>query len=48
MYPNLSRIVYSSTKLGVKPTMYALSTLMFVTILLLLVLINRRTKLENL
>ena len=48
MYPNLSRIVYSSTKLGVKPTMYALSTLMFVTILLLLVLINRRTKLEEL
>ena len=48
MYPNLSRIVYSSTKLGVKPTMYALSTLMFVTILALLVLINRRTKLENL
>ena len=48
IYPNLSRIVYSSTKLGVKPTMYALSTLMFVTILLLLVLINRRTKLENL
>ncbi len=48
MYPNLSRIVYSSTKLGVKPTMYALSTLMFVTILLLLVLVNKRTKLENL
>ncbi len=48
MYPNLSRIVYASTKLGVKPTMYALSTLMFVTILLLLVLVNKRTKLENL
>ena len=48
MFPNLSRIVYSSTKLGVKPTMYALSTLMFVTILLLLVLVNKRTKLENL
>ena len=48
MYPNLSRIVYASTKLGVKPTMYALSTLMFVTILVLLVLVNRRTKLENL
>jgi len=48
MYPNLSRIVYSSTKLGVKPTMYALSTLMFTTILILLVLVNKRTKLENL
>ena len=47
MYPNLSRIVYSSTKLGVKPTMYAVSTMMFVSILLLLVLINRRTKLED-
>ena len=47
MYPNLSRIVYSSTKLGVKPTMYALSTLMFVSILLLLVLINSRSKLED-
>ena len=48
MFPNLSRIVYSSTKLGVKPTMYALSTLMFVSILLLLVIINRRSKLEAL
>lgn len=48
MYPNLSRIVYASTKLGVKPTMYALSTLMFATILLLLVAVNKRTKLENL
>jgi len=48
MFPNLSRIVYSSTKLGVKPTMYALSTLMFVCILLLLVIINRRSKLEAL
>ena len=47
MYPNLSRIVYSSTKLGVKPTMYALSTLMFVSILLLLVLVNSRSKLED-
>ena len=48
MYPNLSRIVYASTKLGVKPTMYALSTLMFATILILLVIVNKRTKLENL
>ena len=48
MYPNLSRIVYASTKLGVKPTMYALSTLMFATILILLIIVNKRTKLENL
>ena len=48
MYPNLSRIVYSSTKLGVKPTMYALSTLMFATILILLLAVNRRTNLEEL
>ena len=45
---NLAMIVYSAARRGVEPTMYALSTLMFVTILLLLVLINRRTKLENL
>ena len=48
MYPNLSRIVYSSTKLGVKPTMYALSTLMFIVVLALLLIVNRRSGLEEL
>ena len=44
---NLSMIVYSSARRGVEPTMYALSTLMFLTILLLLLAINRRSGLEN-
>ena len=46
-HSNLSMIVYSSTKLGVEPTMYALSTIMFAVILLLLIVINRRSKLED-
>ena len=43
---NLAMIVYSSTKLGVDPTMYALSTLMFLVILALLIVVNRRSDLE--
>ena len=45
---NLSMIVYSAARRGVEPTMYALSTLMFLTILMLLLIINRRSGLENL
>ena len=45
---NLSTIVYSAAKLGVKPYMYALSTLMFVAILSLLLIINRRSSLDEL
>ena len=44
---NLSMLVYSSARRGVEPTMYALSALMFLTILVLLLLINRRSKLEE-
>jgi len=44
---NLSMIVYSAAKLGVEPTMYALSTIMFLVILALLLIINRRSKLEE-
>ena len=44
---NLSMIVYSAAKLGVEPTMYAVSTLMFLVILALLLIINRRSKLEE-
>ncbi len=44
---NLSMIVYSAAKLGVEPTMYALSTIMFLVILALLLVINRRSKLEE-
>ena len=43
---NLAMIVYSSARRGVEPTMYALSTLMFLTILALLLIVNRRSGLE--
>ena len=39
----LSTVLYSSIRKGVDPEMYALSTIMFVTVILLLVLINRRS-----
>ena len=41
---NLAMIVYSAARRG---TMYALSTLMFVAIMALLLLVNRRSGLEN-
>ena len=44
---NLSMIVYSAARRGVEPTIYALSTLMFLTILILLLLVNRRSGLED-
>ena len=44
---NLSMIVYSAARRGVEPTMYALSTLMILTILVLLLIVNRRTNLED-
>ena len=44
---NLAMIVYSSARRGVEPTMYALSTLMFVAIMALLLIVNRRNGLEN-
>ena len=44
---NLSMIVYSAARKGIEPTLYALSTLMFLTILALLLIINRRSKLEE-
>ena len=43
---NLAMVVYSSARRGVEPTMYALSALMFITILLLLLIVNRRSGLE--
>ena len=36
----LSTKIYSEVRKGIKPEMYALSTLMFVTVLILLILIN--------
>ena len=45
---NLSMIIYSAARKGIEPTMYALSTLMFLAILILLLIINRKSKLEEL
>lgn len=45
---NLSMIVYSAARRGVEPTMYALSTLMFLCVLVLLLIVNRRSGLEDL
>ena len=36
----LSTLIYSEVRKGIKPTMNALSTVMFVSVLLLLVLMN--------
>ena len=44
---NLSMIIYSAARRGIQPTIYALSTLMFVTVLVLLIIINKRSSLEN-
>lgn len=44
---NLSMIVYASARRGIEPTIYALSTLMFVVVLVLLLIINKRSSLEN-
>lgn len=43
----LSTKIYTEVRKGIKPEMYALSTLMFVTVLLLLVIINRRNADKN-
>lgn len=40
----LSTLIYSETRKGIKPEMYALSTLLFVGVLLLLLLVNRLGK----
>ncbi len=39
---NLSTLIYSEARKGIKPTMNALSALMFVSLLLLLLAVNRR------
>ncbi|MFV0363222.1 MAG: extracellular solute-binding protein [Suipraeoptans sp.] len=44
----LSTKIYSELRKGIKPEIYALSTLMFVTVLLLLLLINLSPKSNNL
>ena len=44
---NLSTLIYSATKLGIKPTYYALSALMFIVLLVLLLIVNKRTADDN-
>ena len=40
---NLSTLIYSEARRGIKPTMNALSALMFISLLVLLLIVNRRT-----
>ncbi|MCI8625495.1 MAG: ABC transporter permease [Lachnospiraceae bacterium] len=40
----LSTKIYSEVRKGIKPEMYALSTLLFLSVLILLVIINRRSE----
>ncbi len=40
---NLSTLIYSAARKGIKPTLNALSALMFVALLVLLLVVNRRT-----
>lgn len=44
---NLSTLIYSEARKGIKPTMNALSALMFVALLILLLAVNRRTSDEK-
>ncbi|MCR5800063.1 MAG: ABC transporter permease [Lachnospiraceae bacterium] len=44
----LSTKIYTEVKKGIKPEMYALSTLIFVTVMILLILINKPDKDDNL
>ncbi|GKX29132.1 spermidine/putrescine ABC transporter permease [Vallitalea longa] len=44
---NLSITIYTMTKRGVKPEINALSTVMFVTVLILLIIINKRIKTDK-
>ncbi|NLX82721.1 MAG: ABC transporter permease [Clostridiales bacterium] len=44
---NLSTLIYSEARKGIKPTMNALSALMFVALLVLLLAVNRRASLAH-
>lgn len=44
---NLSTLIYSSARKGIKPWLFSLSTIMFVVMLVLLILINRPSKEEK-
>ena len=44
---NLSMVIYSAARKGIEPSIYALSTIMFLVVLALLIVINKRGALEN-
>ncbi len=44
---NLSTLIYSQARKGIKPTMNALSALMFIALLLLLLVVNKRSEKEE-
>lgn len=44
---NLSMVIYSAARKGIEPSIYALSTLMFVAVLILLLIVNKRGALEE-
>ncbi len=44
---NLSTLIYSQARKGIKPTMNALSALMFVSLLVLLLVVNRRSSSDS-
>ena len=43
MVQNLSTLIYSKARIGIEPTLNALSALMFLALLVLLLIVNRRT-----
>ena len=43
MVQNLSTLIYSKARIGIEPTLNALSALMFVSLLVLLLIVNRRS-----
>jgi spermidine/putrescine transport system permease protein len=42
MVQNLSTLIYSKARIGIEPTLNALSALMFLALLFLLLAVNRR------
>ena len=44
---NLSMVIYSAARKGIEPSIYALSTLMFIVVLALLLIVNKRGSLED-
>jgi len=47
MVQNLSTLIYSKARIGIEPTLNALSALMFLALLVLLLMINRRAALAD-